>query len=180
MAPTMTQLITIAKMSIKLTSGKERELSTPGGTTELSSNNNLTFGQGALKNDIFYGERITLAGAASQTLVLGDDSLIDEFGDGIAFAKVKGIFLHNRSDDQETPTDAAVSVGGATVNPWQGFLGDAISDLIVLPAGYGIMIAGDDVNGVAVAAASNEQLKFLNDDGSDQAEIDVIIWGESL
>lgn len=173
----LSSLTALVKAQVRATAKKALDESTP--SDELNYDDKLTFKHdedAGLKGDEIWHDKRTLAASGSDTLDLAG-SLTNAFGETITFAKVRAILIHNTSDDQDTPTDAQIQVGGAT-NEFQGPFG-AAGDLLNVEAGGFFMVTNPTSAGWAVTAGTADELQIANQDGTDQAEYVIVIVGEA-
>ena len=98
-------------------------------------------------------------------------SLTDRFGSTITFARIKYVFIRNRSTTDGTD----IRVGPDATNGWVGMFIDA-SDRNKVPAG-GFVLWGDP-NGQSVGAGATDEL-WIQNDGSISVDLDIIIVGTS-
>ena len=136
----------------------------------------LADGTSTLQADIVYAERKVIVAAADYDLDL-HGVLEDIFGDAATFEKVKGLLVINRSESQTVPTDAIVAVGGIGATGWFGCF-NANADKVLLPA-PGVFAWSAPSAGIEVTAGTADILRFTNEDGADQAEIDIVLIGTS-
>ena len=131
----------------------------------------FTDGVTANKADQLYHAQISLAAAATSTLDL--EAVTNAFGTSLDFAKIKGIHITS-----EALKDSGVNVGGASANPWLGWI-VAANDLLNVPPGGFAAAAAPELAGWAVSS-SNSDLKFAHDGaGSETILVDVYIVGTS-
>jgi hypothetical protein len=111
-----------------------------------------------------------LADGAAETLDLSG-SLENEQGETVAFTKVKGILIHNKS----TVATSILSVGAAASNQFVAPFGDA-SDLVKVRPGGLLFLWAPDATAYACAAGSTDNLKIANAAGG-AAVYDIRIVG---
>lgn len=138
----------------------------------------LTFGTGASKANQVYHARITLAGGATSELDLYGGTLLNGFGVGCAFRKIKSVTIVNRSDEQAVPTTAQVTVGGSAENAWEGNVLSAAGTFLLEP-GDVFARASKVADGLGVVDATHKMLLLTNEDAENGAEIEIEIFGEN-
>jgi hypothetical protein len=128
----------------------------------------LSDGTGANKANKMYAATVSLAAAATTTLVLSDGSLVQD-GQSVAFTIVRRVLIALR-----TPaTGVKLRLGGAGTHPWAPWWSD---QTITEDFPYIFWRAGD-IDGFAVSSGSHDQLKVANPSGSTQAA-DLVLVGE--
>jgi len=103
----------------------------------------------------------------------------------ITFAKIRGvmfILLSNVTtaigyDSVNGTPCSGVSIGAAAVNPWTSILG--ATSVYKLNNGALWLHVDNSTAGLAVAAGSNEQLKFVNNDGANAAKVLMVVFGSN-
>jgi hypothetical protein len=135
-----------------------------------------TFGSGDNAADQMWHDRRTLAGAATEDLDLAGVEP-NAFGTTVTFAKIKAIFIHNTSDDQDTPTDASMTIGNAAATQFVGPFG-AAAHTLTLEAGDWVIITCLKA-GWACTGGALDLLKILNNDATDQLQYDIVLLGVS-
>jgi hypothetical protein len=181
MSTDLDSLTVTVRNSVRLVSSRtpDDHPDAAGVTTDESFNIDLSFGTGAAKADQKWVGEFTLAadGYNDHDLV---GALENEFGQTINFANIKGVIVHNTSDDQGTPTIAALKVGGASSGAFYGPF-EAQNDAINLPAGYVFMWYGDDTSGEGVTSGygNEERFRVTNKSATLQASYKIIVFGES-
>lgn len=138
----------------------------------LSDNVSLAHGTGADKADLIYTTRIALAISAVSNVDLSG-ALKDIFGDTAIFVKVKGVYVHNRSDDTSPTTAAAITLTGNFITVSYGTAAS-----IPLAAGDSWQHNSGGV-GLAVTAGTGDVITVTNTSGTESAEVDLIIVGTS-
>jgi|GEM_PF-5041831 len=168
MATPLTNLNTKVQLLLQLTAQKAIDLATPQNSITKNETLQTTFGTGAAKADLEFSDSRTLIASANETLDLVG-SLSGAFGDTLSFAKIKGLFVKNTSDE------AAIKIEGGANPP------DNMIDVPSLPAGGVAMLAVADADGLfgALAAGSKDEIKITNLDGVNAATYEIILWGES-
>ena len=158
----------VVKMIGSLTNALD--LSTPA--DNFSVDYTKTFANGTAINcaNMIWHDQRTLTASAAETLDLAG-ALTSVFGTTITFTAVKGILVvaatANTNDVQVTrPASEGVTV----------FLA-AADGLSVRPGGIFLWV-DPTAAGVAVAAATSDDLTFTNSAGSTSVVFDVWLWGE--
>lgn len=133
----------------------------------------LTNGTGAGQADRRYIAQHTIA--ASGTLTLNLSSLLDSFGNAVAFLKVKEVYI-----ELTTGTAASgISIGGGS-NPWVGWISSGTATLG--PVGNGCVFylgCRRDAAGWAVVPSTGDSLRLSNLDAGLAAVVNVLIVGTS-
>ncbi len=159
----------ISLVGVKTAPAWQKASSSPNLADDVS----LANGTGVGQADLHYTARIALATSASSNIDLTGAGIVDIFGNVLAFVKVKGFFIHNRSDDTSPATAAAVNV-----------LGNFITAIFGVSTSYPLA-AGDSWQhsaagaGNVVTAGTGDVITLTNQSGSETAEVDVIIIGTS-
>jgi hypothetical protein len=156
------------------------------GAPKLEENFTLSDGTGDDQADKIYFTSGTLAASADIDIDLSG-SLTDIYGQTVAFVTVKFFMVCNTSDEQDTPTDAIIQVGGGDgqdgTNAFDTWItsdtpGNAGSEAVKITDG-GFIIIGSRNDGYAVTAATADLLTIKNLDGSDAASYEVMVIGTS-
>lgn len=127
----------------------------------------LADGTGTDKGDKQWHDQRTVAASTNDDIEL--DAVVDAFGDALAVAKVKMLFIKNNSTTQ------TLTVGAAATNPWQGPFGATNDTIAVPPSGCLVLFNGA---GWTVTSGSADQLRIANGAGS-AAVYDIVLWGAS-
>jgi hypothetical protein len=131
----------------------------------------LTTGTGAGKANKRYVNQHTIAAGGSLTLNLS--SLSDDFGNAVAFTKVKEIYIELSS------STAAVSILiGNAANPFVNWVGAGAHTIRVRNGMAFYLGCCADATAYVVTATTADQLKVLNEDGALSAVVNVKITGE--
>lgn len=159
---------------INLTSTSGLDLSTPSAKvdTPLVASIDFTTGVGANQINSWWSDTRTLANNTSESLDLNAASggLTDAFGVGLQLARVKLLYIKNKSTTQ------TLSVGGAASNGFINWVGDA-TDIVKIPPGGFLLLVAPDATGFAVTAATGDLLKIANGNAGAAADYDIIIAG---
>lgn len=137
--------------------------------TLLSESIELTTGAGANQANEYFSDRRTLADSATEDLDLAG-SLTNGLGVTVALARVKFIYIKNRSTTQ------VLSVGGAASNQFINWVGDATDVIKIRPGGFLLLVA-PDATGYAVTASTGDKLKIANGAAGQSADYDIVIGG---
>lgn len=128
----------------------------------------ITTGTGADQADrVYYGRRA--ASTTPEDIDLAAGSLTDIYGNAITFARVKLIYIKNRS----TTTAEIISVGG-DANGLVGWVG-AAADFVNVRAGGVLLLFAPDATGYAVTAGTGDILQIVSASGT--PSVDVLIIG---
>jgi len=148
-----TNLKASIKVAIVAAFSSSLDLSTPEDQLTYSKNTALANGTSAAQADLIFHDQRSLADSATEELDLSG-SLFDAFGNLLAFATIKAIFVVNTSSEQ------TLTIGGAAANAFAAIFGDATDTLKVPPGGALCLTAPG--SGFPVTAASADLLKFAN------------------
>ena len=155
-----------ANISMKLNSG---DLSLTQGQIQAieAFSLNFTNGTGSGQANLFYNTNVpALATSSSTSYDLDAGTMLDAFGNGLTFVKVKGIILVHNS----TSSASSIKLGG-------DFVTTANLGTNNLVAG-GVSLYGDPT-GFTVTSTSADVLDVTNNDGSNTANYDIFIIGIS-
>ncbi len=181
MATDLTALSGSVQVTVRMTTAKALDLSTPTDEIVSQVTNTFSFGNGANQANQLWHDRRILAASANDDLNLAG-SLTNAYGNSVTFANVKGIVVINRSGTvsgaHSAATDAGIIVGGAASAQFAGMFGD-VSDKQNVPVDTPWMAINPAADGWAVTGTSADVLRISNADGSDEAMYDIIIWGEA-
>jgi hypothetical protein len=130
----------------------------------------LAQGTGAGQVTFKYAARLTIAASGSTTLTLS--SLLDAFGNAIAFLKVKEMLIVLTGVTGST----GLAVGGAT-NPFVNWISTGTATVLLRTATALFLGDCSDATGYAVVASTGDQLKITNSDSANVATVDVQILG---
>lgn len=177
LAVTMKILAALTKAGYDLSGG-------PTSNPTISLQKSLTDGTGDDKAEQVWFDERTLAAGADEDLDLAG-GLTDPFGDTITFTKIKALLVLNTSDELSTPTDAEIQVGGGDTgdgtNAWDTWITSTAADgseAVKVPVGGGHMLFNRLAAGFAVTAGVGDLLRIKNNDGSDQAQYQIMVVGE--
>jgi len=145
---------------------------------------NILDGTGINQANKVYADKVTLAGSATITYDLDAGTLSDPSGvaSGVvaAFTRVVAIAVRRRVDPVASTQDEDVHIKGDFVttkllaNAGSGSLADAA--LVLGPGGVQLMVF-PGVNGVAVTAATGDQITLENKSSADSVEVEFVILG---
>lgn len=163
-----TTLATTLNLILSHTFTNVLDLASPVESFRLDAGDTLANGTGSSQADVVWHDTRTLA-ATSENLDLAG-SLTNSYGTTVTFAKVKGIFIHNKA----TTTAFNLTVGAAASAAWATFLG-ATHTAVIGPDG--ILLAWNPIDGYAVTATTADILKI--NAGSNSVTYDIWIVGTS-
>jgi len=146
----------------------------PQDQINVNESHSPTLGSSDDQINEYWCDRRMLAASATEDLDFAGTET-NAFGKTLAMSKVKAIFIHNTSDDQGTPTDAAMTIGGGDGTDFLGPLG-AAAHTITLEAGQWMAVTCMK-DGWACGAGVADLLKILNDDAVDQLQYDIVVLG---
>lgn len=135
----------------------------------------LTDGNGANNADIlYYDDTVSIAASSTATFDLAG-VLTDVFGDTITMAKVKAIFVRHKSTSAASSIDVGGNGGGAPLP-----LFAAAGDQVLLTPGGSFLVENPTANGLcAVTGGTADELEIQNNDGSNAADIEILIVGST-
>lgn len=147
----------------------------------LSKTLSFTLGSGAAAIDQVVSQVRTLSASASETLDL-NGGLTNVTNDAsVVMVRVKAVFIQllSTTDDSTNGTAASsITIGNAASNQFTGPLGGATETLTVPNGGF-VMFGRGDASGWASTAGSADNLKVVNNDGSNSAAYRITIFGAS-
>lgn len=146
-------------------------ISTPADNKTLKATLAMTDGTAVGQIEGIYRQTVSVGAGATVSLDL--KNLIDSLGDALAFTKVLGIAVYNKS-----LTDI-MSIGGNAagipiVNPVTGkiLVGKAQSATLPTP------LVLTDPEGIAITVTTADQLD-INSEGASGGDVDIVIWGQT-
>jgi len=134
----------------------------------LSKSDSLANGTSANQADLIWHDTRSAAGSADALDLAA--SLTDAFGNTLTFAKIKGIFIHNKSTT--SGYKLAVGANAAALINWVAASGDIVN---VGPDGY--LLVWSPIDGYAVTGTSADILQI--DPGANTVAYDIVIIGTS-
>lgn len=150
--------------------GDNESVADPTLTAALNYVKSLTDGRGADNADLVYVTSFNLAGSGNLDIDLNGGADETRFGDALAFAKVRGIFLLN---DSSVDTDV-LRLGGIGAT---GLVNWISANTAYVNVGPGIfLLHRTDATGYAVAAGTADVLRVTNP-GSTAIAGRLAIWG---
>lgn len=130
----------------------------------------LANGTGANQANAGFADIRTLTASSTENLDLSG-SLLDAFGNTLAFTKIKAMVVLAASTNTND-----VLVGGASSNGFITPFADATDIARVRPGGLLVMVS-PDATGFAVTAATGDLLKVANSAGSTSVTYTIILIG---
>lgn len=146
------------------------DLSTPRDLLNYSLSTALVSGTGSGQANKSFHDTRTLTSGGSEELDLAG-GLTDAFGQTIALATVKVLFIRNKSSSR------TLAVGGSASNGFSSWVGVASDTVKVPPSGALLLIAPGA--GYSVVSGTGDLLKIANNTGS-SCEYDIIIIGATV
>ena len=135
---------------------------------------NLASGTGAGQADKVFHDTRTLGASANEDLDLNGAALTDAFGVGLAFVRIKGLFVAAAAANPNP-----ITVGGAASNGFVSWTGAATDKVSVRPGGvFALFTGAADATGYAVTAATADLLRVTAGAGGNHS-YDVILVGAS-
>ena len=137
--------------------------------TQDRINSNLTtsfpVGNGAGQANMVWSDQRTIAAGLDDDINI-ESSLIDAYGQPIAFAAIKQLVVLNRSANPATILTVGNTGGNWPPTPWQA------------PCGPGDAFTfGERQSGITVVATTSDTLRITNTDGSNAATYDIVLVG---
>jgi hypothetical protein len=136
----------------------------------IESIHQLGSGHGAGLGDTMFSDARTLASGANESLDL-NGSLVNELGQTIDFARVKGLYI--KAHDANT-TDLTV---GAGANPFIGVLN--VAGTVLLKPGAMFLYSCPGAVAAPVTPTTGDILKVSNASGA-AATYDIVVFGDSM
>ena len=165
-----TTLTTTLKFVLDTIFTDDLDLTDPRDTLSANWNDTLANGTAINEADVIWHDRRTAAGAPDDIDLVGNAAFVDAFGNTITFAKIKGIFIHNRN----TTAGHNLAIGG-DVAPFANWVSDAASDIVnVGPNGK--LLLWSPIDGYACAGGSDI---LQIDPGADTIIYDIVLIGTS-
>ena len=162
-------LAATAKILLQLVGTNPLDLVTPQANHDITTQVDYTTGAGANQANEVFSDTRTLADNTSESLDLAG-SLTNPFGVTVAFARVKLIYIKNKSSTQ------VLSIGGAASNQFVNWVADS-SDIIKLRPGGVLLLIAPDATGYAVTAGTGDLLKIANGNAGQSTDYDIILVG---
>jgi hypothetical protein len=134
-------------------------------------NYTFTDGSGAGQASKVFTDLRTLAASATEDLDLNGTTLLDAFGNAIAFTKIKGIIV---VADAANTND--VVVGGAAANGFISPFGAATDKVKVRPGGM-LVLVDPGAAGYAVTAATADLLRIGNGGAGTSVNYQIFLIG---
>ena len=160
---TLSALKITARLSAKLTK------SVSDGSSPVHDFQAAIFSGAPTDANLLYNDRLTISNCGATDLDLAG-SLENQIGETLTFAKVYGIYVHNRSS---TASDKVHIGGDANSVPIFG----AVADYLIIGPG-GCLLAIDPTDGWTVTASTGDIIEISNPGGND-IDCDVAILGKS-
>lgn len=154
---------------LNLVGASDGDLAGNRSTVAIANAIEFTTGAGANGANEFFSDTRTLADSASESLDLAG-SLTNGLGVTVALARVKFIYIKNKSTTQ------VLSVGGAASNQFINWVGDA-TDIVKLRPGGFLLLVAPDATGYAVTAGTGDLLKIANGAAGASTDYDIVIGG---
>ena len=145
---------------------------TPSDTLSYRQQWKITDGVGALKAESIYRATRTLTASANEELDLSG-VLTDAFGNTITFTKIKAIMVYAASANTNN-----VLVGGAAVNAFVNWVGNATDKLTVKPNGM-FFLMDPSANGYGVTGGTGDLLRIENSGAGTSVTYDLVLIGET-
>ena len=160
-----------ALASITGTQTKTFEGQSPSMSIDFSESHALTDGVTTSKADLIWVDKDRVLNATTEEIDLSG-TLTDAFGDAVVFAKVNGIYIHNK----QVTAGETLKVGGAAANAFLLF--DNATDIYTIGPDGVFFLSEPSLAGKAVSAATGDLLK-LDAGATANLTFDIVIWGRS-
>ena len=135
----------------------------------------LTDGTGVGNADIiYYDDTVAIGTSATVTLDLAG-VLTDVFGDTVTMARLKAIIVKHKS----TSSSSGVKVGGNSGGSAIALFADLTDAPVVKPGGVFMQFDPSAVGLCVVTGGSADELELTNQDGSNAAEVEIMLIGAS-
>lgn len=149
------------------------DLGTASAPASVARSVTLNSGTGAGQADRVFHDRRSLAASATEDLDLAG-SLVDAFGQTIAFARIKGLIISAAAANVNN-----VVIGAASSAPWATAL-NTTGTLTLRPGASVALMAGKaDATTYAVTASTGDLLKIANAAAGTSVSYDIVIIGAS-
>ena len=153
------------------TYAKTADFSSPTALILRTLSDSLANGTGLDQADLCFADQRTLGATTAETLDLSG-SLTDDFGDTLAFARIKGIIIALNT----TTAGYTLEIGGAASNQFAAIVGDGASDKIIVRAGGFLILWAPDATAYAVTNSASDLLK-INNPNAASIIYDIILIG---
>lgn len=160
-----------ALASLTGTHTKAFEGQTPSLPVNFSDTQQYADGTALDQADIIWIDKDRILNATTEEIDLSG-SLSDVWGDGVVFAKVNGLYIHNK----QTTAGETLKVGGAAANAFLLF--DDATDIYTIGPDGTLFISEPSLAGKAVTAGTGDLLK-LDAGATANLTFDIVIWGRS-
>lgn len=139
---------------------------------QINRNLTITDGAGLAAANLLFHDKRTIAAAANDDIDLAG-SLADAFGDTITSARVKLIYVRNRS------STVSLNVGGSPANPFISWLIATGDGVVIRPTGW-LMLNAFDATGYTLTGGASDVLRIThNNEASASADYDIVIAAAS-
>jgi hypothetical protein len=163
----MDSLTATLKVGISYSAGKVRDLGTLTWGPNFSKTVSLAFGTAANQADQVFDDDRTLSAGAAEDIDLSG-TLTNAFGETISLARVKAIYVENKS------TTETLTIGGAASNALANLFGN-VNDVINVKPGGVFFIAAPGATAYPVTAGTGDLLHVVNSGGGSTTYRIVII-----
>lgn len=133
----------------------------------------LTQGTGAGQADTKYSAEFTIAASGTHTIDLAT-GLTDPFGNAIAFARIKYLYIENSSLDSAS----SIAVGNAGTTPFAGIWSPGTATILINNGAKASFGVAQDATGYVVSTGVN--ILITNNDSAHAAIVNVVIFGCSV
>ena len=130
----------------------------------------LTDGTGASQADQIWFDQRSIPTSDTDDLNLSDGSLINGLGQGVQFARVKGMFIFG------SPANEDLITIGAGSNPFRSWL-LAGGDGVILRPGGAVVLTAPDATAYTVTPSTGDILRLANPNAPTSVDYEIILIG---
>lgn len=151
----------------------------PRDTLDYSKRIQLATGTAAGQADVLFYDQRSINASSSEDLDLAG-VLIDNQGNTVTFAKIKGIVVVAApKDPNATQNTNNVVVGAAAATAWAALLGATGTATLRPGTTFAVFAGQSDATGYAVAGGSTDLLKIANSGAGTSVTYQIILFGTS-
>lgn len=163
-------LTTSLTLSLTATLTAAADIGTPEHRIPVTFSDDLATGTGADQADQVWADTRTLGATTSEDLDLSG-TLTNGLGQTVTFARIKGIYIRNKS----TTAGAVLAVGGHATSAFVNWVANA-TDIINIRNGGVLFLWAPDATAYAVTASTGDILK-INNTSAASMDYDIVIIG---
>jgi hypothetical protein len=128
-------------------------------------------GAGANQLQILFSDQRTIAPSGTDDLDLNGATLLDPFGNALAFTKVKAVLVFAAAANTNN-----VIIGNAAATQFVGWFGAATHTISLPPGGF-CLIGRTDATGWACAGGATDLLRLTNSAAGTSVTYDILVLG---